>query len=491
MNAFMRWSQLERRKIIEKNPDAHNAEISKNLGRKWRSLPDGEKQEYIDEAERLRQLHLKEYPDYKYRPKKKPKYATSQAPACSKQPQQSQSEGSKRLRKLKNSVRAVCVTKTEPRRLHTTTLAGLDRSKKEKLSLSIKKSVTDSDSCLWTRLTAVGSQSPGGRGSGQPSKVPTSPTLSPVDSISFYDDSFKQPQSTKSAGSGTADTTTSSSLTEQEPPVVEAPCPALIPSDTPTTTPPMPPLVPSTITESLPLQLLEPLNKSSLYINAEPLVIRSPVSSVTVDTRAQGFRDEYSLADLDTLTDLLQVIRITLNSRLFIYNFCFVMIDSYDLFWLTNNPQRQEMLSHLNNTWCPRFIWGYMNGIKTHLRLHLHPGTQLVTELLRSSEWTSQLLQYSDTALNLHESLHIAKEMCLSRPIRSQCLELLTILYWEFLFQVPTSSLQTGPGLDSCSWESGSSSSGSHFEFNTSELDLCDLPPHSLDYDWMDSINRI
>ena len=104
------------------------------------------------------------------------------------------------------------------------------------------------------------------------------------------------------------------------------------------------------------------------------------------------------------------------------------MIDSYDLFWLTNNPQRQEMLLHLNNTWCPRFIWGYMNGIKTHLRLHLHPGTQLVTELLRSSEWTSQLLQYSDTALNLHESLHIAKEMCLSRPIRSQCLELLTIL---------------------------------------------------------------
>ena len=325
MNAFMRWSQLERRKIIEKNPDAHNAEISKNLGRKWRSLPDGEKQEYIDEAERLRQLHLKEYPDYKYRPKKKPKYAASQTPACSKQPQHSQSEGSKRLRKLKNSVRAACVTKTEPRRLHTTTLAALDRSKKEKLSLSIKKSVTDSDSCLWTRLTAVGSQSPGGRGSGQLSKVPTSPTLSPVDSISFYDDSFKQPQSTKSAGSGTADSTTSSSLTEQEPPV--ALCPALIPSDTPTTTTPtMPPLVPSTVTESLPLQLLEPLNKSSLYINAEPLVIRQPLSSVTVDTRAQGFRDEYSLADLDTLTDLLQVIKIKCND---IFKLFFVMMDIF------------------------------------------------------------------------------------------------------------------------------------------------------------------
>ena len=58
MNAFMAWSQLERRKIINQNPDAHNAEISKNLGEKWRTLDEVEKQEFIDKAERLRQLHL-------------------------------------------------------------------------------------------------------------------------------------------------------------------------------------------------------------------------------------------------------------------------------------------------------------------------------------------------------------------------------------------------------------------------------------------------
>lgn len=73
MNAFMVWSQLERRKIIEVTPDKHNAEISKELGRRWKLLPEEARQPYIEEAERLRILHQKEYPDYKYKPRKKPK----------------------------------------------------------------------------------------------------------------------------------------------------------------------------------------------------------------------------------------------------------------------------------------------------------------------------------------------------------------------------------------------------------------------------------
>ena len=73
MNAFMVWSQLERRKIIEVTPDKHNAEISKELGRRWKLLPEPARQPYVEEAERLRILHLKEYPDYKYKPRKKPK----------------------------------------------------------------------------------------------------------------------------------------------------------------------------------------------------------------------------------------------------------------------------------------------------------------------------------------------------------------------------------------------------------------------------------
>lgn len=60
MNAFMVWSQMERRKICENQPDMHNAEISKQLGTRWRQLTEEEKAPYVAEAERLRQMHMYE-----------------------------------------------------------------------------------------------------------------------------------------------------------------------------------------------------------------------------------------------------------------------------------------------------------------------------------------------------------------------------------------------------------------------------------------------
>lgn len=78
MNAFMVWSQIERRKISAVQPDIHNAEISKRLGRRWRLLSDAERLPFIREADRLRELHMREYPDYKYRPRKKQKCDTKQ-----------------------------------------------------------------------------------------------------------------------------------------------------------------------------------------------------------------------------------------------------------------------------------------------------------------------------------------------------------------------------------------------------------------------------
>ena len=44
-----------------------------NLGKQWKLLGEAEKGVYREEAERLRLLHMKEYPDYKYRPRKKMK----------------------------------------------------------------------------------------------------------------------------------------------------------------------------------------------------------------------------------------------------------------------------------------------------------------------------------------------------------------------------------------------------------------------------------
>ena len=83
----MVWSQIERHKIIESTPNQHNADISKSLGKRWRMLSQvgdipgsqciiltqEERAPFIEEAERLRLLHMTEFPNYKYSPRKRVK----------------------------------------------------------------------------------------------------------------------------------------------------------------------------------------------------------------------------------------------------------------------------------------------------------------------------------------------------------------------------------------------------------------------------------
>lgn len=312
MNAFMVWSQKERRKIIELNPDAHNAEISKNLGKRWRGLTDEQRQVFIDEAESLRLLHMKEYPDYKYKPRKKtksgsvsPTNSPSKSPTITKSVSNTQTQRPLRYRvtqakKMSKDIR------------NSLTVTGIDTNRL-KLKLTIDKDLKPVYSRKDTCYTPTTTHAPPATlrsnqlATSPQGKVPISPTCSSPgapEAPSFYEDSYKR--------------------IFLSPPISPAEGPLCSQVDThqyqqtsyPTSQIKSEPLDPLVIHPSY---SLPPINTKGINLNHQPLVIKAtdvnhhhmiaikqedPPSVKQEDNN----NDQYSsLADLDTLTDLLQV----------------------------------------------------------------------------------------------------------------------------------------------------------------------------------------
>nr|APW77286.1 SoxF2 [Hydractinia echinata] len=71
MNSFLLWAKIMRRKYASENPHLHNAEISKLLGKIWNSMSTSDKRPYVERAEKLRVVHMRTYPNYRYAPKKR------------------------------------------------------------------------------------------------------------------------------------------------------------------------------------------------------------------------------------------------------------------------------------------------------------------------------------------------------------------------------------------------------------------------------------
>ncbi|ANB14646.1 Rox1p [Sugiyamaella lignohabitans] len=72
-NAFILYRQHQHALVVQEHPGKSNPEISKIIGEQWRSLPQKEKDFWIQLGDEEKKSHLERFPDYRYQPRRSSK----------------------------------------------------------------------------------------------------------------------------------------------------------------------------------------------------------------------------------------------------------------------------------------------------------------------------------------------------------------------------------------------------------------------------------
>ncbi|KAK4235940.1 putative HMG-box-containing domain protein [Achaetomium macrosporum] len=78
-NAFILYRQHYQAQVVQQNPGLANPEISKIIGEQWRDEPEESKNQWKLLAEEEKQRHQRQYPDYRYQPRRGNKTGSSQS----------------------------------------------------------------------------------------------------------------------------------------------------------------------------------------------------------------------------------------------------------------------------------------------------------------------------------------------------------------------------------------------------------------------------